>query len=112
VTGAARGIGQAIAAGPAERGTRIVLGDIDDVNEASDLTGATGVGGADATRGWGLVGLRDRVEAIGGTMTLDSPAGAGTVLTVRLPVTAEDHLSERTVVRAPARCEQAVVCNW
>ncbi len=42
VTGAARGIGQAIAAGLAERGTRIVLGDIDDVSEASDLIGATG----------------------------------------------------------------------
>jgi signal transduction histidine kinase len=47
-----------------------------------------GVGGADATRGSGLIGLRDRVEAIGGTMTLDSPARAGTTLTVRLPVTA------------------------
>jgi signal transduction histidine kinase len=58
-----------------------------------------GVGGADATRGSGLVGLRDRVEAVGGTMTLDSPARAGTVLTVWLPVTAEDHLSKRTVVR-------------
>ena len=46
-----------------------------------------GVGGADATRGSGLVGLRDRVEAVGGTMTLDSPVRAGTVLTVRLPVT-------------------------
>jgi signal transduction histidine kinase len=54
-----------------------------------------GVGGADATRGSGLVGLRDRVEAVGGTMTLDSPARAGTVLTVRLPVTAEDHLANR-----------------
>jgi len=42
VTGAARGIGQAIAAGPAGRGARIVLGDIGDVSEASDLTGATG----------------------------------------------------------------------
>ena len=57
-----------------------------------------GVGGADATRGSGLVGLRDRVEAVGGTMTLDSPSRAGTVLTVRLPVTTEDHLSERTVM--------------
>ena len=47
-----------------------------------------GVGGADTARGSGLVGLRDRVEAVGGTMTLDSPARAGTVLTVRLPVTA------------------------
>jgi signal transduction histidine kinase len=51
-----------------------------------------GVGGADDTRGSGLVGLRDRVEAAGGTMTLDSPARVGTVLTVRLPVTEEDHL--------------------
>src|ERR1700722_9114627 len=32
-----------------------------------------GVGGADATRGSGLGGLRDRGEAVGGTMTLDSP---------------------------------------
>jgi 3-oxoacyl-[acyl-carrier protein] reductase len=38
VTGAAHGIGQAIAAGLAERGTRIVL---DDMSEASDLIGAT-----------------------------------------------------------------------
>jgi signal transduction histidine kinase len=60
-----------------------------------------GVGGADTARGSGLVGLRDRVEAVGGTMTLDSPAMAGTVLTVRLPVTAEDHLSKRTVVASP-----------
>ena len=42
VTGAARGIGQAVAAGLAERGARIVLGDIGDVSEASDLIGATG----------------------------------------------------------------------
>jgi signal transduction histidine kinase len=59
-----------------------------------------GIGGADVTRGSGLVGLRDRVEAVGGTMTLDSPARAGTVLTVRLPVTAEQ-LSKRTGVNRP-----------
>ena len=45
-----------------------------------------GDGGADASRGSGLTGLRDRVEAVGGSMTLDSTAGAGTVLTVLLPV--------------------------
>jgi signal transduction histidine kinase len=44
-----------------------------------------GVGGADASRGSGLTGLRDRVEAVGGSMTLDSTPGAGTVLTVLLP---------------------------
>jgi catechol 2,3-dioxygenase-like lactoylglutathione lyase family enzyme len=42
VTGAARGIGQAIAAGLAERGTRTVLGDSGDVSETSDLVGAPG----------------------------------------------------------------------
>jgi predicted ATPase/signal transduction histidine kinase len=50
-----------------------------------------GAGGADAGRGSGLTGLRDRVEAVGGSMTLDSPAGAGTVLTALLPVTDGDH---------------------
>jgi predicted ATPase/signal transduction histidine kinase len=50
-----------------------------------------GAGGADASRGSGLTGLRDRVEAVGGSMTLDSPAGAGTTLTVLLPVTPDDH---------------------
>jgi signal transduction histidine kinase len=50
-----------------------------------------GVGDADASRGSGLTGLRDRVEAVGGSMTLDSPAGVGTVLTVLLPVTTDDY---------------------
>lgn len=44
-----------------------------------------GVGGADPTRGTGLVGLRDRVAAVDGTITVSSPAGGPTVLTVRLP---------------------------
>jgi signal transduction histidine kinase len=46
-----------------------------------------GVGGADPTRGSGLVGLTDRVEALAGTITIDSPAGAGTSLRVELPLT-------------------------
>jgi signal transduction histidine kinase len=50
-----------------------------------------GAGGADARRGSGLTGLRDRVEAVGGSMTVDSPAGAGTVLTVLLPATEDEH---------------------
>ena len=44
-----------------------------------------GVGGADAGRGSGLRGLRDRVEALGGTLALDSRAGAGTTLRALLP---------------------------
>jgi signal transduction histidine kinase len=44
-----------------------------------------GVGGADADAGSGLSGLRDRVEAVGGTFHLDSPAGRGTRLMVAIP---------------------------
>ena len=49
-----------------------------------------GCGGADFSGGTGLVGLKDRVEAIGGRIFLDSPRGAGTSLRVELPVTAAD----------------------
>jgi len=45
-----------------------------------------GTGGADPVRGSGLVGLKDRVEALGGTITVQSPAGAGTVLRADLPL--------------------------
>jgi GAF domain-containing protein len=47
-----------------------------------------GRGGADFGHGSGLVGLRDRVEALGGQIFLDSPRGAGTSLRVELPLTA------------------------
>jgi signal transduction histidine kinase len=45
-----------------------------------------GRGGADPAAGSGLLGLRDRVEAIGGKMHLTSPPGAGTSLRVDLPL--------------------------
>ena len=45
-----------------------------------------GVGGADPARGSGLEGLKDRIEAVGGTMTLDSPSGGGTTLVAQLPL--------------------------
>jgi len=44
-----------------------------------------GVGGADPAPGSGLDGLRARVEALDGSFDLDSPAGAGTRLTVEVP---------------------------
>jgi signal transduction histidine kinase len=45
-----------------------------------------GAGGADPTRGSGLFGLKDRVETLGGTMTVRSPRGGGTSLHVELPL--------------------------
>ena len=45
-----------------------------------------GVGGADAARGSGIVGLNDRVEALGGRFALESPPGRGTTISVELPL--------------------------
>jgi signal transduction histidine kinase len=45
-----------------------------------------GPGGADLTRGSGLVGLTDRVEALGGRLALRSPRGGGTAVEVTLPL--------------------------
>jgi signal transduction histidine kinase len=45
-----------------------------------------GVGGADPLRGSGLIGLKDRIDALGGTLSVHSPAGAGTTVTCELPV--------------------------
>ena len=44
-----------------------------------------GVGGADPSRGSGIIGLKDRVEALGGTISVLSPPGHGTALHVQLP---------------------------
>lgn len=49
-----------------------------------------GAGGAGFGRGTGLAGLKDRVEALGGRIILDSPRGAGTSLAVELPLTASN----------------------
>ena len=45
-----------------------------------------GCGGADPSRGSGLIGLTDRVDALGGTIEVASPSGEGTTLLVTLPV--------------------------
>jgi GAF domain-containing protein len=45
-----------------------------------------GRGGADPSMGTGLTGLVDRVQAVGGTIHVDSPADAGTAIHVKLPI--------------------------
>jgi len=45
-----------------------------------------GMGGVDATRGSGLTGLADRVQALGGVISITSPTGQGTTLTVKIPI--------------------------
>jgi signal transduction histidine kinase len=48
--------------------------------------GDDGIGGADLRRGSGLLGLSDRVAALGGTFRLSSPAGNGTTLLIEVPL--------------------------
>jgi signal transduction histidine kinase len=44
-----------------------------------------GIGGADAANGSGITGLRDRVEALGGTLSISSQPGIGTELRATIP---------------------------
>ncbi len=48
-----------------------------------------GIGGATPARGSGLLGLKDRIEALGGTFSVHSPAGCGTTVSCQLPVNAD-----------------------
>jgi signal transduction histidine kinase len=45
-----------------------------------------GIGGADVKKGSGLIGLKDRAEALGGRIKITSPPGDGTSLTVTIPL--------------------------
>jgi signal transduction histidine kinase len=49
-----------------------------------------GVGGAEPQRGSGLIGLCDRVEALGGSIDVTSPVSRGTVIQVSLPIERKD----------------------
>ncbi|CAM4406945.1 GAF domain-containing protein [Mycobacterium basiliense] len=65
--------------------------DIDAKAQGSDLVLSIrddGAGGADSSQGSGLLGLIDRVEAIGGHLRVLSPPGAGTTLQVVIPISA------------------------
>lgn len=48
--------------------------------------GDDGVGGADASRGSGIRGLQDRVAALGGRITIESPSGQGTLVVAEIPL--------------------------
>jgi signal transduction histidine kinase len=48
--------------------------------------GDNGVGGVDQTRGTGIRGLQDRVSALGGRLTVESPPGQGTLVVAEIPI--------------------------
>jgi glucose-6-phosphate-specific signal transduction histidine kinase len=60
-----------------------------------------GIGGAVLGGGSGLVGLQDRVEALAGTVEIDSPPGRGTSVVAMLPITAESALQHERAIRPP-----------
>jgi signal transduction histidine kinase len=80
---------------------RVVVEERDGTMQLS--IGDDGIGGAEPTEGSGLIGLRDRVEALGGSIHVTSPRGEGTLIVVELPVHPERSISPKlpTDVEAP-----------
>jgi len=69
-------------AGASEATVRVACEDAELVVEVRD----DGVGGADPGGGSGLSGLADRVEAVDGSLSVDSPPGEGTLVRAVLPL--------------------------
>ena len=55
-----------------------------------------GIGGADPDQGSGLLGLSDRIEALGGTLQITSPAGNGTTLLIQVPLETQQTSTPQT----------------
>jgi signal transduction histidine kinase len=66
-----------------------------------------GVGGADTARGSGIVGLVDRIEALGGTIAIASPPGGGTSIALELPLQSAEGRENR-LAEAGSRTERGV----
>ena len=70
--------------------TRVIIDVTATNSQVTTIISDEGVGGADLSRGSGLRGLADRVEALGGTLTVHSETGSGTRIRATLPF---DHAS-------------------
>ena len=64
-----------------------------------------GDGGADPALGSGIIGLIDRVDALGGKLTLRSPLGEGTSLVIELPLEPAGELND-------CGCAHLHLCRW
>ena len=71
-----------------------------------------GVGGANPRNEWGLIGLRDRVEAIGGSMQTTSPVGGGTTIQILLPIDQIDREDRLGAGRLPLRRSPASIRGY
>jgi signal transduction histidine kinase len=61
-----------------------------------------GSGGADVENGYGIQGLKDRVGALGGTLAVESPPGAGTRVLATIPVVMPADVDEPLLPARPA----------
>ena len=68
-----------------------------------------GRGGAAFGRGSGLIGIKDRIEAVDGRVTLQSPPGAGTTVQITLPVTALSSPGTTAAVGSPEDADHGPV---
>jgi signal transduction histidine kinase len=66
--------------------TRVDVEVVADADAVHVRVSDDGCGGADVSRGSGLLGLQDRVETLGGDLRLESPQGAGTTVEITLPL--------------------------
>jgi signal transduction histidine kinase len=86
----------------AEASEVIVGANTDDVNLHLSIRD-DGIGGADTRKGSGLIGLKDRVEALGGDLQIVSNPGSGTSLDVTIPleVGQPGHFGARVTIASP-----------
>ncbi|MCY1137135.1 GAF domain-containing protein [Actinoplanes sp. Pm04-4] len=68
--------------------TRVTVDVVRDDESIRVTVADDGLGGADTADGSGLLGIADRMEALGGSLSVSSPPGAGTTLVATVPVRA------------------------
>jgi signal transduction histidine kinase len=66
--------------------SEVIVKATDDAGVLNLLIRDNGIGGADFGNGTGLIGVKDRVEALGGQVAISSPVGDGTSLTASIPL--------------------------
>jgi signal transduction histidine kinase len=71
-----------------------------------------GRGGAHFGRGSGLAGLKDRVEALGGRISLDSPTGAGTAVDIVLPLSGPSPTALRFALDKMGSVDDGCRVSW
>ena len=79
------------------RATRAAIGVRADARRVELEISDDGIGGAEPSRGSGLAGLADRVEALGGALRVESRRGGGTRVVAELPLSASGSAASRTV---------------